>query len=258
MNYLYFDESKHVRHGFILGAYVYSKRDLNDDISQIISSVGLRPETDEFKSSFYMSKHPEQKELRRKLQGLLHYIKIGLVISSENEYELRSTSLNGLKFLTEKNDEFKNGTIIFFDAGIFKNQFEGEKYSKEIGIDPIHNLYFEQNSKIIRGVQLADLVAHTCSIILLESLGVLKKTVKAGKNSGYEPNLDINIGFELWTTIRYNFFSDPPPHPDEWTSQLDYASKVTGKGLFISELCNENIKSESLKRFGEMYLGCIH
>ena len=70
--------------------------------------------------------------------------------------------------------------------------------------------------------------------------------------------LDINIGFELWASVRYNFFSIPPTDSDKWKSPLDCVAKVIGKGLFISKLCDEKVKSESLGRFGEMYLGCIH
>ena len=37
--------------------------------------------------------------------------------------------------------------------------------------------------------QLADLVAHTCAVMLLAELGLVKKTVKAGENSGYDPTM---------------------------------------------------------------------
>ena len=119
-------------------------------------------------------------------------------------------------------------------------------------------LFEEQNSKIIRGIQVADLVASKCSTMLKETLGLIDKTVKAGPKSGYDPDMEINIGFELWADIRYNFFSDPPINPDEWDSMLDCKAIVGKKGLFISENCTDEVKAAAEGRFGEMYLGCIH
>jgi hypothetical protein len=39
-------------------------------------------------------------------------------------------------------------------------------------------------------------------VMLLERLGHLKKMVKGGANSGYDPDLDIGLGFELWASLR--------------------------------------------------------
>ncbi|MCK4629801.1 MAG: hypothetical protein KAT40_00055 [Bacteroidales bacterium] len=94
--------------------------------------------------------------------------------------------------------------------------------------------------------------------MLKEALGLVDKTVKAGNKSGYDPDTDINIGFELWADLRYNFFSDSLPDPDEWENMLDCKAKVGKKGLYISENCAEKVRSAGEGRFGEMYLGCIH
>lgn len=63
--FIYYDDSKHPNADFFMGAFIYSERDLNEEISQYISSIGLDPSKDEFKSRLRMDQSPEQKELRQ-------------------------------------------------------------------------------------------------------------------------------------------------------------------------------------------------
>jgi hypothetical protein len=258
--FLYFDDSKHPEAGFYLGAFIYSEKDLNETINQFILQAGLDPTTDEFKSGLRMDQNPEQKELRKYLKRLIHDVKISVVLSSPNEVDFKKSTCKAIIQLIENNR--KNlifPTIIFLDEGIFKNKND-EDYKSLVAALQVEEvlLNIEQNSKYVKGIQAADLVAHSCSIMMKESLKLLSKTIKAGDNSGYAPDMDIEIGFEMWADIRYNFFSTPPPSPDEWESQLDCVAKVGKKGLFISERCSEIVRNKGLERFGEMYLGCIH
>ncbi len=233
---------------------------LDNEISEFISSCGLDPEKDEFKSRFRMDQNPEQKELREYLKRLISEIKISLVISPPNENEFKIATSKAIIMFIEKNqEEIKLPLKIFLDQGIYKNENDEDYKTTISSLDSnLIDHKIEQDSKKIKGIQLADLVAHTCSIIMKESLGLINKTVKAGNNSGYDPDTDINLGFEMWTGIRYNFFAIPPSHPDECESQLDCVAVVGKKGLFISENSSEKVKIEAQERFGEMYLGCIH
>jgi hypothetical protein len=258
--FIYYDDSKHPNAEFYLGAFIYSERDLNEEISQYISASGLSPKVDEFKSRLRMDQNPEQKELRKYLKRLIRHTKIAIVITAPNEKDFKYSTSKALIQLIENNQE----DLIFpltvhLDEGIYKGHNDDDYKSlvSSLNLDLV-NLHIEQDSKVIRGIQLADLVAHTCSIIMKESLGLINKTIKAGNNSGYDPDTDIEIGFEMWVGIRYNFFSTPPPHPDKWESQLDCIANVEDKGLFISDSCNEKIRVKGKGRFGEMYLGCIH
>ncbi len=258
--YIYYDDSKHHEAGFYLGAFIYSDKDLNDIICEYISFCGLDPNKDEFKSRLRMDMNPEQKELRKYLKRLISDIRIFVVISPPNENEFKFATNNALINLIENNQEdLKSELNIFLDQGIFKskNDLNYKLIIEALDSDSV-KLNLEQDSIKIKGIQLADLVAHTCSIMLKESLGLINKTIKVGGNSGYDPDTDIEIGFEMWAGIRYNFFSNPPPHPDEWESQLDCVAIVDKKGLYISDNCTSDIKIKGKERFGEMYLGCIH
>ncbi len=258
--FIYYDDSKHTDSGFYLGAFVYSDIDLDDKISEYISICGLDPNKDEFKSRLRKDKNPEQVELRKYLKRLISKIRIFVVISAPNENDFKLSTKNALVNLIENNtNDLKSELNIFLDQGIFKN---GNDKEYKLLIDKISSdrvvVNIEQDSIRVKGIQLADLIAHSCSIMLKESLGLINKTIKAGINSGYDPDTDIEIGFEMWAGIRYNFFSSPPPHPDEWDSQLDCVAKVGKKGLFISDNCKNEIKLKGQERFGDMYLGCIH
>ncbi len=61
--------------------------------------------------------------------------------------------------------------------------------------------------------------------------------VKAGENSDYDPDSEVNLDFELWTTLRYNFFAAAPTPIDSWKSQLDFQVDVESRGLFIADSC---------------------
>jgi hypothetical protein len=125
---------------------------------------------------------------------------------------------------------------VFFDKGIFKNEAEGRLQAAKVPpICPPCNFQFEQDSVQVLGLQVADLVAHTCAMMLLAQLGLLKKMVKAGENSGNDPNQDMALEFELWASLRYSFFAAPPPPVDSWKSQLDYRVDVASRGLHIAD-----------------------
>ena len=95
---------------------------------------------------------------------------------------------------------------------------------------------------------------------MLEHLGLVSKKVRAGENSGYDPDLEIELGFELWASLRYQFFKAPQPNPGPIPDDPieDLIFDVENYGLHISEGCSQTIKDAALGRFGDCYLGCIH
>lgn len=170
MGLFYFDESIHKKGSFILGAYVYSQFDVDRQVEDAIKSCGLEPGKDEYKSGMHVGKHPEQAGLRSKLKDILHKTKLGIVINSyDKRHELGEAALKGLNLILSNYAPPEELHSTYFDANIFKNVREAKILTKGIGIDKFSNFYFEQDSKIIKGLQLADLVAHTCSIMLLVS-----------------------------------------------------------------------------------------
>lgn len=259
MDYFFFDESKHPARGFSIGAFVYCTEDPTKAINDALSRHGFKPGVEEFKSSANMKENPKNKDLRGELGHLLRQFgKIGVVVVPD-ELEIGIESLNLLSKMLLHEELSTGSHEVYFDEGLFASVKRGKDLAETIGDFPNCKLHFEKNSKIIAGIQLADLAAHTCAIMLSEELGFAPKTVKAGEGSGYDPDLDINLGFELWAGIRYNFLSAPLEIAADWNgNQEEFVTNVEPFGLHISENSNQALKSGALKRFGQMYIGCIH
>ena len=255
---MFFDESKHAE--FSLGVFVYTKRDPSRAVHQALQDCDLRPGIDEFKSSSYMGRNPAQKALREKLHDIIHRhsCQFGVVVVPCPS-ELGDQAMLLLQKMLGHPDLDRRQHEVYFDEGLFKSADQGQKRARALGLSERCALNLEQDSKQVAGIQLADLAAHTCAVMLKESLGLICKTVKAGDNSGYDPDLDIEIGFDLWAGIRYNFLSTEPPHPDEWgEDDLQPTASVLPYGLHIAPTCGEHLRQSATDRFGSMYLGCIH
>jgi hypothetical protein len=132
-----------------------------------------------------------------------------------------------------------------------KSHNDPAAYAK--GLDDIApTCFFEQDSRQVLGLEVADLVAHTCAVMLLAELGLVKKTVKAAENSGYDPDSDMELEFELWAGVRYSFFAAAPPPPDQWESQLDFQVDVEARGLHVAATCDPEVRRAALARFGSI------
>ena len=107
------------------------------------------------------------------------------------------------------------------------------------------------------GIQLADIVAHTCSTMLLETLGhVTKKVILNAPGDSIYDGLEVELGFEMWAGIRYAFLARNKKNPKD---DFDLANvDVYPWGLFIDESVSEQISTAAMERFGENYLGCMH
>jgi hypothetical protein len=256
--HIYFDESIHDRGGFIVGAYVYGP-DAQTAVTAAICRVGLDPETDEFKSSARMDKNPRQNALRAELRGVLRSYRIGvLVIPRWERAALGEHALRGLDQIAIANSLSERGEIVVaLDEGLFPSTKKAADLCASIGIDQYCTVLTEQDSRIVQGLQLADLVAHTGGTMLLETLGLVEKSVVAGPNSGYDEDSKVDLGFELWASMRYQFFHSGPVK-----GQADFYGgalmEVGNHGLYISPACEEWLRNAALERFGQCYLGCIH
>ncbi len=169
-----------------------------------------------------------------------------------------SEALHGLNKILATMDSSRGASEVFFDEGIFGSDGAGKRAAGTICAGQPCSFRFEQDSRKILGLQVADLVAHTCATMLLDQLGLVMKTIKAGPNSGCDPDADMPLGFELWARLRWRFFALGPPPYDTWKSQEDFKVDVKSSGLHVSDACDESIKDAALSRFGYMYLGCIH
>ena len=120
------------------------------------------------------------------------------------------------------------------------------------------SVLIRQDSREVGGLQLADHVAHSLSGMLLEQMGLLRKHIKAGENSGYDPELLIELGFELWASLRYSLIYGPNDATPEDDQLVTATFPMEGFGLYVAPSCNSDLTSHARARFGTNYLGCIH
>lgn len=260
MGYFYIDDSVHDEAGFVLGALIYSKTDLNDVVKDLILKEGFNPDEFEFKSGANYSRSPEKIKIREVLKCFLRQeIQLGLVVIPRNQREkLGIECLKALKVFLTVNPQIEKPTNVFFDQGMFKSEKEAYAMASKLGLgleDADFN--FEQDSKVIRGIQIADLAAHTASIQLKGGLGFVKKMVKVGENSGYDPDEEIELSFEMWATIRYCFFNQLTKE-STGDQMADSILEVEPYGLFVSDLCDNDFAENVRAVFSKVYLGCVH
>lgn len=258
MGYFYIDDSVHDEAGFVIGACVYSDIDLTSKVSEVIIESGFDPKEFEYKSSTNYSKEPEKIEVRTKLKRMLQeHCKLGMVIiPRSSREELGYECIRAVKQFIDNNENIKLPVKVFMDGGMFKSTEKANSLISKLELKECE-FNLEQNSKEVAGIQLADLSAHGLSIQLKDELGLITKTIKAGKNSGYDPNLDIDLGFEMWATTRHILFNQGAK---EYSGNVieDATLKVEPFGLYLSMSCDNKLKDASRKRFGKVYLGCIH
>ena len=147
--------------------------------------------------------------------------------------------------------------MFFFDEGLFRSERAIYEQTQSDNDFAECNFFFEQDSKEILGIQLADLAAHTCSIMLLDQLGhISKKVILRVPGDEIYDGVEVELGFEMWASIRYAFLSQ---NKKDCGDGMDIATvEVYPWGLLVDELVNQTVFDAAMIRFGEIYLGCIH
>lgn len=257
MGYFFLDDSKHPKAGFCLGSFVFSETDLQEGIEKILRSHGLQPGHDEFKSSKIMKNSPVDTAVRDDLKQLLGPCKVGIAISPTEDL-LHEDSAALLRKMLGHPKVGRGRHKIFIDHEIASDEKRQNRFLAVEGAE-MCNFQFEQDSKKVGGIQLADLSAHICAIMMKDSLGLITKMVKAGENSGYDPDSNMELGFEMFATIRYSFLGICAPYIwEEPQLLLQPLLLISDYGLQISEALPESVKIAAEARFGSLYLGCIH
>jgi hypothetical protein len=259
MGNFYVDDSVHDEGGFVLCACVYIPSDIEEEIVDLVKACGLDPEKFEYKSSANYSKQPElarfRSALKRLVQDNCHYGVV--VLSREQRDKAGQECLLAIAQFIKANPKISKPVSIFMDQGLFSTKKSAQLFFNELDIKEAQ-LFPEQDSKQIRGIQLADLVAHMASIQLKSSMGLITKMVKAGPDSGYDPDKEMELNFEMFGTLRYCLFNEGNVKPQTGNQSINAVMTVGKAGLFISEFCAEDLADYAYKTFGSIYLGCIH
>lgn len=257
MGEIYFDESLQAKAGFIVGAYVYSNASLDEDVAGVLRRAGMTPGAHEFKSSARMDGAPHLVQAREEMFALLsNDRKIGVLVAPYGSRpRLGEYAIEALAKLATANELLGDHLKVFFDEGLFRPREVGTASAERVGLPDTWDICLEQDSKEVLGLQMADLVAHTAGGMLLSQMRMATKTVKAGENSGYDPDDEVPLDFELWARLRWSFFHGGPVGE----SDLDLATMmVRDFGFFCSPDCSSTLAEAADRCFGTAFRGCIH
>ena len=256
MSYLYFDESIRDRGGFIVGALVISDSDLSHLVRGLWRGMGLDSDSFEYKSSSFKLGDSHGQQQRGIMRGLLHSSRLALTVCpNADRQRLGTHCLSLVSQLLETGLLSAGQHNLYIDQNIVIPARERDSLaSRGVSVHP------NQDSRVVAGLQVADHAAHALGGMLLEEMGLVRKMVVAGEGSGYDPDLEIELGFELWASLRYALLGRN--EKVEGLSPLgDLANayfRIEGYGLYIAPSCEHQLATHVRKRFGINYLGCIH
>ena len=257
MAHFYFDESIHVADGFILGAFVCFDDDPSDAVDACLTKAGLTPGVDEFKSSARMDVNQPQSQAREGLQRLAADGKVALVLMPEaRRKELGLEALLALDKVLSANQIPGSLHDVFFDEGIVGDREKFLEEARRLGLDQRCNLYIGQDSVKVRGLQVADLVAHYHATMLRGKLGTVTKQIQK-ENIGFDGE-ELDLPFYLWACLRGSLFATSPVE-DPVSGDINYTVDVVSMGgLHVAADCSSEVHDAALAEFGTDYLGCIH
>lgn len=277
-NHIFVDESIHSHLGFILTAFVCVIGDPQQRLSNILSELRFSPGKDEYKSRTLMSNNPRMRELRERLFEMARnhsYVAILITPALERE-ALGHYIISALRTIIIRNGLDVSILKLYFDQGIFRSAQKGldcaNKLAELSGIE----FFFEQDSKKVLGLQIADAISHATSQVLREALtGTSKQVDIGGENTGYPEGTLSDLGWSLLMTLRYSFFvrpvvlaqydSDINPSmeavivsDEEELIQKSQNPDLFGWGVLVSDEVTPEIKKIVEGVFGTLWLGCIH
>ena len=260
-SFMYFDDSKHPTRGFSLGALVICKQDPQEELTSAIRDSGFDPEKFEFKSSLPMRDNNSLQRLRYSFEAFMSLnCKIAICVVKEE----RDLGFAGLCLLKKalRHEELLDGEHeIFFDEGLFTSKKDittATRFVKDESAIQKCQLHLEQDSKSVRGIQVADLVAHRCSTMLSEKLGFVNKIVKVD-HVGWPNVKEIPLGFEMWAGFGFRNLFLGERMEDSFSEGPNFLMyNVEPFGLFIHESLEQEVADAAHERFAKMYFGCIH
>lgn len=257
MSYFYFDETIRERGNFIIGAVVASEQDLSPIVSEQWRKLGLNPESAEYKSSDPKENSDLGETQRLVMADLLQRSKLGLTVAPSSERRRLGEYCTDLLIQIADAGFIREGEhFLYLDQNI-KLGISDIARLRDINISPFPG----SDSRKIGGIQVADHAAHALGGMLLEEMGLITKQVLAGENSGYPPDDLLELGFELWASLRYaligrnEYIEGFSPHPDDPANPY---FRIDGVGLHVASTCSEALAQQAKSRFGINYLGCIH
>ncbi len=243
---IFIDESIHDQYGFMLLGFVICTSDPCEHIGALLKFYNA----EEYHASSKMDNDSDMRDLRSKLRNYINSnCSWGIVVAPiSNRYALSEIVHDVLKKLTEP---LSGDISTYIDEGIITMD-ESEKIKQILSLKKLSIC----DSKKYEGIQLADLVVALCGVRLREEISGQPKMLTYGKEAGFDPPIQAELGYELWASLRYSMRRSSIAKGEDMPDMACFDTINTG--LFIADYCSDKLSKSAQKTFGEIYLGCIH
>lgn len=244
MRQIFVDESIHDRGNFIVIAAVVTEEEIGQDVRNALARSGFTPRVDEYKSSMSMNGNNSAQRLREEIKSII-FSKCKIAFAFCAVTERADIMPIAAKLIGELRDASGAGpAVIHFDQGIS---------AREVSLPAGWLVKHGCDSKVVEGIQLADCAAHTLATLILSQLGFVNKSVST---EGQYPEPEVELAWELWTSIRYALSSGEPVGGYDADGHCE--PMMFPYGIFVSQSCSFELKEAVMQRLGEVRVGCIH
>jgi len=245
---IYIDETVHEQYGFLILAYVLCPSDPQDDLACVLASNTA----EEFHALEKMHGNDRAQKLRGEMRSYVNWnCRWGVfVLPSSVRWNLADELpwfISNLMGSCSSTD----AVSVYMDEGIVKEN-QRQSIREATGIEQLELC----KSHEMNGIQLADLVAALCGVRLREEISQKPKMLQYGDESGFDPPIQAELGYELWASLRYSMHRESTPLGEDIPEMAEFPT--IGYGLFISDKCSQRLRDAAEKLFGRVYLGCIH
>lgn len=240
---IFVDESIHASDGFIVTAVVFDEAYLESAIASELQAHGFTAREDEFKSSASMRDNVVLQNLRSAIETVIirSDARVALLVSAA-----RHRATLGAEIVATVGRLAENNAIDLSSATAFVDQ--GIRRPRVLPATPAFE--FDQNSKLVLGLQAADLVAALGAYIVREALHGPRKYVRP-----YGDDVDAELGWTFKMGLRQNFWRKHPEFTgenfDEW-----FNAQLLGYGVFLGEDVPPSVGEAVEGVFSGIWLGC--
>lgn len=272
----YVDDSIHDALGFIALAFVFSAHDLDTPVRQALAAAGLDPESEEFKSGARMDRNPAMQAARDKLIEMIReHAHVGVVIARRHHIvPLGKQCLQALQSILIRNGIPPKGLRVHVDDEIFSSREQAQAIHDVFQFLAPVQLFPCEVSHTCRGIQAADLVAHTLSQVVREGVtGAPKLIDVGGPDNGYAEGTMMPLSEFLLAGFRYRILArrmaydgeefDPATDPviigpDDDPANYGQYPEAVGWGVQVAQETPDAVRHAVFKMLDRVWLGCMH
>lgn len=276
LTHCYVDESVQSDSGFVATAFVFGGPAFEGEAERVLREAGLSPREDELKSSARMDLDPRMRAARDAALNLAgSSARVAVFVGPYSRSTIGKHSLQALQSVLLRNALSGVPLDVHFDEDIFPTAAEAYRLQKLFRALSHIRIHPREDSRLVLGIQVADVVAHSFGQILkAEVSGDSKEVEIGGPDTGYPDGTKAPLGWSLLISLRYALFTRPMAYEgDQYPLESDpvvfdpvhddpvnYGQHpiLLGWGVQVAPEASTELRYAVERSVGRIWLGCIH